>query len=153
MSNEPSTKNLHNSQTKFRRAELSDLEEVVDLVHAVYKVHHNIYGIGFDSGSVVATCHHVIHNGICLLGHGAVAGGKIVPFLWNRKVLVGTVIFWGFLKPSGVRIIEAIAVEFQKRGAAHINCASHFPDNSTGRFYERIGMHAAETQFVGEISR
>jgi hypothetical protein len=65
--------------------------------------------------------------------------------------MIGNVVFWGFTKPSGVHILEAITEEFKNHGATHINCASHFPENSSGRLYERFGLHPAETQYVGKI--
>jgi hypothetical protein len=141
------------SVPRFRLAQVDDLDEVVRIVCAVHRVHHHAYGFEFSNQGIADTCYQVVCHGVCLIGKGAVCGATIQPFFWNPDVKIGNVVFWGFLKPSGVHIIEAMVIELGKRGATHLSAASHFPANSTGRFYERMGMQRAETQFIAEIAK
>jgi hypothetical protein len=144
---------LAKSTTGFRQATQDDLEQVVQSIYDLRSKHPEAYGIDFDEESVVATALHAIRHGVCLIGHGAVAGANFVPFIWNRRVMTANVVFWNFKQscPRGIHIFQALLYELEKRGATHISCTSHYPSNRIGEFYAKMGMNPAEQNFIGEI--
>ncbi len=97
---------------------------------------------------IALTARHIIHFGVCLLGHGAVAGGELVHWVFNRQIIVGNVIFWNFTKPSGAAILDAIADEFTRLGATHIGVSSHHPELRLNEFYGKRGFVPIEDQFI-----
>lgn len=117
----------------------------MDLLAALYAKLGGVYGIPWDAGAALRVVLHTIHKGVCLIGPQACAGGFVVPFLWNRHVRVGQINFWNYARPSGIRIFNAIAAEFARRGATHLECSSHFPANRAGDFYRHAGLRPVET--------
>lgn len=136
----------------FRRATLDDLEEIVDLGVNLSQKHGSVYQMPAEGLSVAAEISRIIKYGICLVGHGAAAGGAVRPFIWNTHIMVGCVIFWNFTRPSGIHIFDALVLELEKHGATHLSTTSHFPKNRIGEFYAKRGMSPAETTFIGEIA-
>lgn len=136
---------------QFRPAHPDDIGHITHLVTSLYVKLGSAYQIPMDTKSVVEAVIHTIRHGVCLVGDHACAGGFIDSFVWNRSVKVGNVLFWNYSRPSGVRILEALAVEFQNRGASHLGVASHYPDNLAARFYSRIGLQPCEQQHIVAI--
>ncbi len=137
---------------RFRRATPDDSGDVVELLLALYRKLGAAYGIPADTKSVVQAVIHTIHNGICIVGDCSCAGGFIENYVWNRHAKIGTVLFWNYSRPSGIKVFEALVKEFKRCGATHINVASHFPENLAGRFYTRFGLKQCEVQWITEIA-
>ncbi len=120
---------------------------------SLYRKLGGIYGIPHDPRCIVEAVLHTIRHGICLVGPAACAGGFIDSFVWNRRAKIGNVLFWNYDRPSGVRILQALAAEFQRRGASHIMVASHFPDNRAAHLYRKFGLRQVEEQHMVEIAK
>ena len=143
--------NLQNTRPKFRKAELDDLDGIVDLLCDLEVKAWSAYGIHADGHSLVEMAMRSIRHGICLVGDGAVAGGFVVKFPANQHVLIGNVLFWNFTTPSGLGVLKAITEEFKALGAAYVSVTSHFPDNRIGDFYCKTGLQRVETNWLAKI--
>jgi hypothetical protein len=150
--NAKSPTNLQESNHRFRRANVEDLDQVVELLFDLCGKVSTAYGMKADGNSLIETALHTIKYGVCLIGGGAVAGGMLVRMPYNREMLIGNVLFWNFTKPSGAAIFEAMVNELEKLGAKYISATSHFPDNRLGDFYCKRGLKAVETIWLAEIS-
>lgn len=143
--------NASSKLKRFRRATPDDADAVIDLIVDINRKVGAVYGIRMEAESVIQTVIHTIHRGICMVGPNACAGGFISPYVWNRRVQIGTVLFWNYTKPSGVHVFEALAAEFSRLGASHISCSSHFPENKVGRLYLKMNSTPCEIQYIARI--
>ncbi len=137
---------------RFRRATRDDVEPIIDLIVEINRKVGAVYGIPMEAESLIQTVMHIVDRGICMVGPGACAGGFIHPYVWNRSVNVGTVLFWNYNRPSGVHVIEALAQEFNRLGASHFSCSSHFPENKAGRLYVKMNSTPCEIQYMTRIA-
>lgn len=144
---------MQNSRHKFRKAELDDLEQIVDLLRDLEAKAWSAYGIQAEGHSLVEMAMRTINHGVCLVGKGAVAGGYLVKFPANQRVLVGNVLFWNFTQPSGLKILEAIAAQFKALGATYLSVTSHYPENRIGDFYCKTGLQRVETNWLAKIDQ
>ncbi len=138
--------------SKFRQATPADAAAIAESLVSLYRKLGGIYGIPYDYRSVMEAVLHTIRHGVCLTGPTACAGGFIDSYVWNRSVQIGNVLFWNYGRPSGVRILQALAAEFQRRGATHIMVASHFPYNRAAHLYRKFGLRQTETMHMVEIA-
>ena len=101
-----------------------------------------------DARSIAFLALRAIDRGVCLIGNGAVAGGFVQRYPFNQDAMVGTVYFWNFTKPSGIRILKAIMEEFKSHGATHFSCSSHEPKHRIGDYYSTLGLRKAESEWI-----
>lgn len=137
---------------RFRRAKVSDVLFILDLLNEFHSTHLQAYGIAQDDRSTLLTIREVIDGGICLVGRKSCAGAIIKPFAWNRKILLAHTAFWYFKTPREVTIFEALMEECRKAGATHIAAASTLPKNAIARRYSRLGLQECETQSIKKFT-
>ena len=136
---------------QYRRANFEDVVFVTRLVKEFYAKREQIYGINYDHESMLITVDETIRRGICILGPNSCAGARLALFPSNCNVVMASVLFWYFRAHREMTIFQALARECLKEGATHIDASSHWPGNTIGRLYEKLGMHAAELQYVGTL--
>ena len=109
-------------------------------------------GIPSEVEALVELAETAIRDGICLVGDFACAAGVVKPYITNKSVMVGHIVFWNFTRPSGVGILTAIAEEFRQRGASHITASSHHPKHAAGGLYRRLlGARPAEMDWIAPL--
>lgn len=145
---------MSDSQLKhpFRLAKLSDSARITRMLRAFYDKSGKIFGIPWDHVSAMETVWKAMEQGACIVGDHSCAGAIVGQFPYNHSVKIAHVVFWYFTKPREIRIFEALARACHDLGCTHINPSSLWPANTIGRYYERHGLKAAETQWLGEIS-
>jgi hypothetical protein len=111
-----------------------------------------IFGIPWEHASAMETVWQTMERGVCMVGDHSCAGAIFGGFPYNRSVKVAQVVFWYFTKPREMRIFHELAIACCAGGCTHFNASSLWPLNTVGRYYERHGMRAAETQWLGEIT-
>lgn len=138
-------------KSPFRRATLDDVVFITRITRAGYNKHLQVYGIPFDTESMMLHVANVVTRGICLVGPNSVAGAFLYPFPQNNSAIIGQVSFWYFTKASEIRIFDAICDACKQAGATHINAASHYPLNSIARLYRKNGLHPCEIQAIKRL--
>lgn len=132
-------------------ANLSDASFIYRLLREFYAKQGGIYRIPMDTESAAETVGDVITRGICLVGPSSCAGALFAPFPFNKEAVIAQVIFWYFQKHQEIKIFEALLTACKVAGATHINAASHFPENTIGKRYLKLGLQAIEKQYMSAL--
>ncbi len=140
------------SKTPFRLANLSDSARIAGMLRAFYAKSGGIYGIPWDHVSAMETIWQTMERGACVVGDHSCAGAIIGDYPYNHSAKIAHVIYWYFTTPRELKIFEALARACGDLGATHINPSSHWPQNTIGRYYQKHGLKAAETNWIGEIA-
>lgn len=135
----------------FRVAELSDTLFVARLTREFYEKVGGIYRIPGDYESFVVMADAVIRNGICIVGPTSCAGALMARFPGNQHELVANVLFFYFQQKREITIFYAFLEALRAAGATHIDAASHFPENTIGKFYKKLGLVPTETHWMASI--
>lgn len=138
--------------TEFRRAQLSDLVAVAQMLRRFYQKHGQAYGIPYDHASTIGTALQVVTRGICLVGDRCCAGAVPCPFPFNNNYIIAQVVFWYFEHRRDITIFDALMREMRKAGVTHINAAALPPGTTGKRFYQARGMTLVETHFMGPVT-
>lgn len=138
--------------SQFRPATLHDGLFIGRLLKEFYAEKGvSAYGIPYDHASTLRTVQGVIQHGICLVGPSSCAGALLIPFPYNGDVIIAHVAFWYFKNAREMEIFELLMQHCAAAGASHINAASHYPENRIGRHYDKFGLNASESTWLGRI--
>lgn len=144
---------MTSSPPKYRKAEASDAVFIASLLREFYKKVESAYGFPFDYPSAIAWVQTVIRDGHCLIGKSSCAAALLIPYHFNRNVIVAHVTFWYFRTAREILILDKLIEDCRWLGATHLLATSHYPDKVIGRRYEAMGMESAECNYIGEINK
>jgi hypothetical protein len=136
---------------QYRLASLEDVIFIGRLVKEFYAKRESIYKIPYDHETMLITIDELVRRGVVVVGPTSCAGASIDLFPSNCNYVVASVKFWYFQRPREIGIFTALCDECIRRGATKIDASAHAPDNTIGRYYEKIGMHACETVYLGDL--
>lgn len=126
---------------------------IASLLREFYTKAGGPYQIRFDYPSALEFVQGVIAKGYCLVGPTSCAGAVFVPFPFNRQAVLARVEFWYFKRPREITIFDTLREACRWLGATHIGAASHYPENTVGRVYDRRNMLPIESYHMGELTK
>lgn len=133
----------------IRRAQPDDVVRIAQMLRRFYATHGKVYDIPYDHGSCMETVLKCIDEGVTFTGSGSCAGALIIPFPFNHKARVATVVFWYAENRRELYIFDLLLAACREAGATHINASTLSPHHTGKRFYAVRGMALAEHQYIG----
>ena len=141
----------------IRRAELSDIGEIVTLLECFSEESYGRYGIEFDAWSASKSAelfvkYHttlVMEKNDCVVG---VAAGGLAPCPWNHQKKIFTEGIWYVAQAYrryGVKLYSALEQAARDSGADVMVMAtmSNSMADKVGAFYERQGFQRMELHY------
>jgi hypothetical protein len=132
---------------QYRKAELRDVVQITRWLRQFYS-QASPYNIPFDYESAIASVEDTVNRGVVLIGSSSCAGALLTDFPFNNRARIAYILFWYFRSAREITILNALCDACRTAGATHVNVSSLFPHNRVGRFYEKRGFKAVETQWL-----
>jgi hypothetical protein len=140
------------NQPIYRKAGHDDVVFISRLTREFYGKVGDIYHVPYSHASMIVTVDDIVDRGIVLVGPNSCAGAFFYPFPSNADFKMAHVLFWTFQRRREIGIFLELLKQVKEMGAVGVTCASHFPQNTIGRFYKKCGLKPVETHYMGQFA-
>ena len=150
-------------KTILRKAEVSDKEQIVDLVKQFFEESLGNYGLRLSLETINETIANIVTTQVGFVADKegklvGCAGAQLAPSMFDKTQLIGQEFMWYVTKEErktsvGLRLLKKLEEECISRGASLVimGCMGNLYVDVLDRFYKRNGFKTLEKQYIKTV--